>query len=98
MGIGKRLTKKRAGEPPDTFSQAKALCDKAYFRLGSAQLAMGEYNDAVKSFESCMDSTKEAGMSVDGGVLRKINEAKRRRREKKESQRKKFKKMLKSTE
>ncbi|KAL9179718.1 hypothetical protein ACHAXT_009008 [Thalassiosira profunda] len=88
---GKKLTKQRTDEPHETYTEAKALQAKAYFRLGSAQLALDEYDDAVKAFEQCLDSTTEGGLSVDAGVMRKINEAKRCRKEKKESQRKKFK-------
>lgn len=76
--------------------EAKALQAKAYFRLGSAQLALCEYNEAVRAFEQCVDSTKSAGMAVDAGVLKKMNEAKRFRKEKKERQRKKFKFMFSS--
>ena len=91
---GKKLTKKRTNEPLDTYTESKALQAKAYFRLGSAQIAMQEYDDAVKTFEHSVDSTKEAGMLVDAAVMRKINEAKRGRKEKKERQRKKFKFMF----
>ena len=88
---GNKLTKQRADEPHETYTEAKALQAKAYFRLGSAQLALDEYDDAVKAFEQCLDSTTEGGLSVDAGVMRMINKAKRCRKEKKESQRKKFK-------
>ena len=91
---GKKLAKKRTEEPHSTFNEAKALQAKAYFRLGSAQLIVHEYDEAVKAFELCADSTKEAGMTVDSGILRKMNEAKRCRKEKKERQRKKFKFMF----
>lgn len=94
---GKKLAKKRTDEPHSTFTEAKALEAKAYFRLGSAQLAVGECDDAVKTFEHCVESTKDAGMTVDAGVLRKINEAKRFRKEKKERHRKKFKFMFSSS-
>jgi len=93
---GKKLTKKRTDEPLDTYTESKALQAKAYFRLGSAQIAVQEYDDAVKTFEHSVDSTKEAGMMVDAAVMRKINEAKRGRKEKKERQRKKFKFMFSS--
>ncbi len=88
---GKKLAKKRTEEPHSTYNEAKALQAKAYFRLGSAKLIEQEYDEAVKAFELCADSTKEAGLAVDSGILRKMNEAKRRRKEKKERQRKKFK-------
>ncbi|KAL3826273.1 hypothetical protein ACHAXA_004591 [Cyclostephanos tholiformis] len=86
----------RTDEPHTTYVEAKALQAKAYFRLGSAQHVLSEYDEAVKSFEKCVASTKEANLTVDSGVLRKINEAKRCRKEKKERQRKKFKLMFSS--
>ena len=88
---GKKLAKKRTDEPHETYTEAKALQGKAYFRLGSAQLALDEYDDAVKTFQNCQDSTKQAGLTLDASVTRKMNEAKRYRKEKKERQRKKFK-------
>ncbi|KAL3802137.1 hypothetical protein ACHAW5_000222 [Stephanodiscus triporus] len=91
---GKKLVNMRSDEPHSTYFEAKALQAKAYFRLGSAQLVMSEYDEAVKTFEHCVASTKEANLEVDAGVLRKINEAKRCRKEKKETQRKKFKHMF----
>ncbi|KAL7536894.1 hypothetical protein ACHAXR_007459 [Thalassiosira sp. AJA248-18] len=93
---GKKLAKKRTDEPHETYTEAKSLQAKAYFRLGSAQLAMDEYDDALKSLEHCVDSTREAGLTVDAGIMRKINETKRCRKEKKERQRKKFKFMFSS--
>lgn len=91
---GKKLARKRTDEPHETYTEAKALQAKAYFRLGSAELTMNEYDEALKSLELCAECTKEAGKTVDAGVMRKINEAKRCRREKKERQRKKFKFMF----
>ena len=95
---GKKLAKKRMDEPHSTYIEAKTLQAKSFFRLGSSQLAMNEYDDAVKTLGQCVESTKEAGMTVDAGVLRKINEAKRCRKQKKERQRKKFKFMFSSAE
>jgi len=95
---GKKLAKKRTDEPSKTYTESKALQAKAYFRLGSSQILLKEYDDAVKSFDLCVGSTKEAGKTVDAAVMRKINEAKRRRKEKKERQRKKFKFMFSSNE
>ena len=95
--LTKNLAHARTNEPQTTYVEAKTLQAKAYFRLGSAQLVLSEYDEAVKSFEQCVASTKEANLTVDSGVLRKINEAKRCRKEKKEKQRKKFKLMFSST-
>ena len=95
--VTKNLAHARTDEPYTTYVEANTLQAKAYFRLGSAQLVLSEYDEAIKSFEQCVASTKEANMTVDSGVLRKINEAKRCRKEKKEKQRKKFKLMFSSS-
>ena len=89
--MGKKLAFNRTDEPEDTYVQAKALQAKAYFRLGSAQLVLGEYDDAVKSLECSVASTREANMKVDAGLLRKLNKAKHIRNDRIERQRKKFK-------
>lgn len=92
---GKKLSKKRTDEPHGTYTEAKGLQAKAYFRLGSAQLVMNEYDDAVKTFEHCVESTKEAGMTVElTGVLRKMTEAKGAVARNKRRNRKKFKFMF----
>ena len=91
---GKKLSKKRQDEPHTTYTEAKALEAKAYFRLGSAQVAMNDYDEAVKTFEHCVKSTKESGLTVDSGVLRKMREAKRCLLEQKGREKKKFKFMF----
>ena len=91
---GKKLSKKRQDEPHATYTEAKALEAKAYFRLGSAQVAMNDYDEAVKTFEHCVKSTKESGLTVDSGVLRKMREAKRCLLEQKGREKKKFKFMF----
>jgi len=91
---GKKLTRKRTDEPDRTFDEAKALEAKAYFRLGSAQMAAQQYDDAVSTFGRCLHSTKEAGMAIDRAIVCKVNEAKRYLKEKKDRQRKKFKFMF----
>lgn len=93
---GKKLIKKRVDEPINTYTESKALQAKAYFRLGSAQIILQEYEDAVKTFGLCVESTQEAGLTVDAAVTRKINQLKLCRKEKKERQRKKFKFMFSS--
>ena len=87
----KKLTKKRVDEPIKTYTEAKALQAKAYFRLGTAQLLLKNYDEAVSSYEGCIKSTGEAGMPADAITLRKLNDARRRHMEKKERHRKKFK-------
>lgn len=91
---GEKLESIRSDEPHKTFHEAKALQAKAYFRLGSAQLAMCDYGDAVKTFEKCVASTKDANLTVDAGIVRKMNEAMRCHKQKNERQRKKYKAMF----
>ncbi len=95
--MGKKLASHRTDEPEETYVQAKALQAKAYFRLGSAQLVLNEYDDAVKSLECSVGCTREANMKVDAGLLRKLNKAKQYRNDKIERQRKKFKLMFRSS-
>jgi len=96
--VGKQLTRKRLDEPSETYNEAKVLQSKAYFRLGTAQLVLCEYDDAVESLEQCVESAKQAGKSVDATVLRKLNEARRCRKMNKERQKKKFKFMFSSND
>ena len=93
---GKKLSKKRKDEPHETFKEAKTLQAKAYFRLGSAQLAATDFEEAVNSFDKSAKCSKEVDLQVEDAVVRKLNEAKRRRKEKKEKERKKFKFMFSS--
>ena len=93
---GKKLSKKRKDEPHETFKEAKTLQAKAYFRLGSAQLAAADFEEAINSFDKSAKCSKEADLQVEAAVVRKLNEAKRRRKEKKEKERKKFKFMFSS--
>jgi tetratricopeptide (TPR) repeat protein len=91
---GKKLSKKRKDEPQETFKEAKSLQAKAYFRLGSAQLAAADFEEAVTSFDKSAKCSKEADLQVEDAVVRKLNEAKRQRKQKKEKERKKFKLMF----
>jgi hypothetical protein len=93
---GKKLSKKRKDEPHETFKESKALQAKAYFRLGSAQLAATDYEDAVNSFDKSAKCSKEVDLEVEAAVVRKLNEAKKRRKEKNQKERKKFKFMFSS--
>ena len=47
----------REDEPKETFAEARKLQAKAYFRLGSAQLEMGDYINATKALEASIAST-----------------------------------------
>ncbi len=88
---GKKLDKRRRDEPESTYLEAKALEAKALFRLGSAQMSLGDYDDAVKSLYR---SVKASGDNPDKAVLRKLNEARKGSQEKKERQKRKFKFMF----
>lgn len=91
---GKKMEKKRLEEPHSTYAEAKTLQSKAFFRLGSAQLMMEDYEEAVKSFEQCITCTQTIDVNPEQVVLRRLNEAKQGDRRKKERQRKKFKFMF----
>lgn len=81
----------RDDEPEDTYLDAMALQAKAYFRLGSAQYELGEWSDAVASYEKSVCSTQKANAKPDNLVLRRLSEAKRENRRKGKRHRKKFK-------
>jgi tetratricopeptide (TPR) repeat protein len=81
-------------EPHSTYRVAKELQAKAYFRLGSAQQEMRNHEDAVKSFEHSIKSTKAIGKKPETVVLRRLAEAKRLKARKNKSQRKKLKAMF----
>jgi len=81
----------RDDEPEETYLDAMTLQAKAYFRLGSAQYDLGDYCEAISSFENSVRSTKEAKAKPDNLVLRRLSEAKREKRLKGKRHRKKFK-------
>jgi hypothetical protein len=88
---GKTLTKThRDGEPEKTYLDAKALQAKAYFRLGSAQDELGEFADAIISFESSVQAAEHAMAKPDKLVLRRLSEAKRKNRRARKRERNKF--------
>lgn len=63
-------------EPESTFVAAAELEAKGYFRLGSAQSAVRQFSEAVKSFEACIASTMAAGGRPEAIVVRRLEEAK----------------------
>ncbi len=81
----------RENEPEQNYLEAKALQAKAWFRLGSAQYELGEYCDAISSFEKSVQSTQLAKAKPDSLVIRRLAEAKREKRQKSKRHRKKFK-------
>jgi len=89
----KRSKKPRENEPVETYTEAKELQAKAYFRLGSAKLILGSYSKAIRCFERSIKCTKEADSraKIEKIVLRRIAEAKRAKDRQKKQQRKKFK-------
>jgi len=91
--LGKKSQKTREHESEETFTEAKELQAKAYFRLGSAKLALGSYSSAVRCFECSISATKDADPTaiIENVVLRRLNDAKRAKNHQKKRQRKKFK-------
>lgn len=100
--MGKKLNRARDDlgggeeEPPQTYQEAKGLQAKAYFRLGSAQHASGDFGAAAKSLERSVEARKEAEPEAepDALVARRLAEARWEARKKKKRQRKKFKFMF----
>ena len=88
---GKKLSKKRADEPHSTYTEAKNLEAKAFFRLGSAQLTMHDYEEAYTAFQQSVASAKEAGQTIDALTLKRLTESKRLAQQSKRRQKKKFK-------
>jgi hypothetical protein len=80
-------------EPESTFVAAKGLQAKAFFRLGCAQYEIGDYSDAVKSFEHSIKSTKAINehRKPESAVLRRLAEAKRECLRKKKKQKRTLK-------
>lgn len=82
----------RDDEPEETFLEAMKLQAECYFRLGSAQYDLGDYSEAIYSFEHSVKSTKQTQSKPDNLVLRRLSDAKREnRRRSKRHHRKKFK-------
>eukprot|EP00978_Attheya_sp_CCMP212_P026815 scaffold88888_cov55-Attheya_sp.AAC.5 len=91
--IGKKLEDCRENEPHKTYTEAKHLQAKAYFRLGTAQHNSTEFSKAARSFMKSVRCAKEANPSADpdSTLLMRLAEAKRAHDRTKERQRKKFK-------
>lgn len=83
-------------EPVATYREAKALQAKAYFRLGSAEFDMGDYLAAVKSFESSLKSSSVSSPNSkpDALLVRRLQEAKRKRQSIKKRARKQLQTFL----
>jgi len=81
-------------EPVDTYKDAQALQAKAYYRLGSAELASGDYAAAIKNFEESLKSTSSnPSAKPDSLTERRLEEAKRKYKTKKKRDRARFQKM-----
>jgi len=83
-------------EPEQTFLEAKELEAKAFFRLGSAQCEIGDYGEAVRSYEHSIESTKSISKTAkpERVVLTRLADAKRENSRKNKRQRKKLKAMF----
>ena len=71
----------RKTEQTETFKEAKALQAKGYFRLGCAEMELGEFKAAVKSFECSLkaaSATSGHPKPPDSLVVRRLQEAKRK--------------------
>ena len=90
---GRKLTKSREGEPEETYTEAKALQAKAYFRLGNAQIVTGDYSEAVKSLDLSIKGTKAlkgSDTKPEAVVQRRLAEARKLNAKKRKRQREKF--------
>jgi tetratricopeptide (TPR) repeat protein len=90
---GRKLNKPREGEPEETYTQAKELQAKSYFRLGNAQMVTGDYGAAVKSFDLSIKATKALkgpDAKPEAVVQRRLAEAKKLNARKRKRQRDKF--------
>ena len=90
---GRKLTKSREGEPEETYTEAKELQAKAYFRLGNAQIVTGDYSKAVKSLELSIKATKAlkgSDAKPEAVVQRRLAEARKLNAKKRKRQREKF--------
>lgn len=92
---GKKLDQPKE-EPIQTFTEAKELQAKAYFRLGTAQNANMDFGCAVQSFEKSIQCKQDMdpNSKTEPIVLRRLAEAKRDHVKKKKRHRKKFKSMF----
>jgi tetratricopeptide (TPR) repeat protein len=90
--MGKRLQKCRQDEPMQTFTEAKELEAKAYFRLGSVKMQGRQYASAMHMFEKCLQATKEyrPNSPPDRTVQHRLAEAKRLSEKERKKRRKQF--------
>lgn len=90
---GKKLNRSRLEEPETTYNEAIALQAKAYFRLGSGQLLLSDFEDAIESFQCSIKSSSESDpeKKPDSTVLRKLQEAQLANKRHCNCERKKFK-------
>lgn len=81
----------RDKEPVETYQEARRLQAKAYFRLGCAEMEMGNYLDACKSLEDSIAaaSTTDNG-KVDPAVHRRLQVARSRTSSQKKRNRRRF--------
>lgn len=81
-------------EEPSVFDEATKLYAKAFFRLGSAEMELRNYSDAVESFEASLSATKRINGTPDKLVTRRLQEAKRLRKCKKKRVSRKFQRLF----
>jgi hypothetical protein len=91
-----------SNEPESTYGEAKALQTKAYYRLGSAELELGNYGSAVKMFDASLRCAARSGTGPDGAgaakpdalTVKRLQEAKRKHRASKKRERAKYQRTL----
>jgi tetratricopeptide (TPR) repeat protein len=83
-------------EPVQTFQEAKALQAKAYFRLGSAELDMGDYSAAIKSLESSLKCSivTSPNTKPDSALMHRLKDARLKRKLQKKRDRKRFQRIM----
>lgn len=77
----------REPEPEETYREARQLQAKAFFRLGCAEMEMGDHVSAVKALEASIASTDGP---VDPIIQKRLSKAKIRSASQKKRNRRKF--------
>lgn len=76
--------------PDDIDSTILSLHSKAQFRLGSAELKLGNYSKAIEHLDGSLKGSKGAVGKPDPLVERRLNEAKRKLKSKKKRDRERY--------
>ena len=95
---GKSTVYVKDDEPSENYRESKSLQAKAYFRLGSAELEIGDYAAAIKSFELSLVAAKldPNYKKPDALTVKRLEEAKHKHKLKKKRIRNKYQRLLES--